>query len=105
VSWKEKRERKESKKSGQKMSMVTYKITQRTRSWSLSAPATLPNVKGMADLPCIQHILDANRLTWPDVGHHPDLLICEIHPRQLTTKPTLDLNHRHAKEMQELAST
>jgi hypothetical protein len=26
----------------------------------------------VAALPCIQHILDANRLTWSGVGHHPD---------------------------------
>jgi hypothetical protein len=26
----------------------------------------------MVALPCIQRILDANRLTWSDVGHHPD---------------------------------
>jgi len=29
--------------------------------------------QAVAALPCIQHILDANRLTWSGVGHHPDL--------------------------------
>ena len=46
--------------------------TQRTRSWSLTAPVTLPNEQDVAALPWLQHILDANRLTWSDVGHHPD---------------------------------
>ncbi len=45
-----------------------------SRSWSLTAPATLPDEQAAAALPCIQHILDANRLTWSDVGHHPDCL-------------------------------
>jgi hypothetical protein len=35
---------------------------QRTRWWSLAAPATLPNEQAVAALPHIQHILDANRL-------------------------------------------
>jgi hypothetical protein len=38
--------------------------TQRRRSWTLTAPATLPNEQAVAALPCIQHILHANRLTW-----------------------------------------
>jgi hypothetical protein len=45
---------------------------QRSRSWSATAPATLPNEQALAALPGIQHVLDANRLTWPDVGLHPD---------------------------------
>ena len=47
--------------------------TQRSRSWSLTAPVTLPNEETVVDLPCIRHILGTNRLTWSDVGHHPDL--------------------------------
>jgi hypothetical protein len=31
-----------------------------------------PNEQAVAPLPSIQHILDVNRLTCSDVGHHPD---------------------------------
>jgi hypothetical protein len=78
---------------------------QRTRSWTLSAPATLPNEQAVAALPCIQHILDAKRLAWSDVGQHPDCQFASFIPRQSTTKTNPGPNHRHAKEMQDLAST
>jgi hypothetical protein len=44
----------------------------------------------VATLPCIQHILDANRLTWSDVGHHPDCLFASFMPSQ-QQGPTWDL--------------
>jgi hypothetical protein len=93
------------KKANRKMEERGWQITQHTRSRSLTAQATLPNEQAAAALPCIQHILDANRLTWSGVGHHPDLLICELHPRQSTTRANMGPHHRHAKEMQELTST
>jgi hypothetical protein len=75
----------------------------RTWSWSLTAPATLPSEENVAAFPCIQHILDANRRTrcW----QASRLSICELHPRQSTTRTNMGPNHRHAKEMQEMAST
>jgi hypothetical protein len=45
----------------------------------------------VAALPCIQRILDANHLTWPDVGHHPDCpFAIFIHASQ-QHEPTRDL--------------
>ncbi len=67
-----KRERKKRKKWNRKMEQRRPQTTQGSRSWSLTAPATLPNEQAVAAFPCIQNILDANRLTWPDVGLHPD---------------------------------
>jgi hypothetical protein len=55
-----------------KMEQSAPQTTQRTRSWSLTATAMLPDEEAVAALPCNQQILDANRLTWSDVGHHPD---------------------------------
>jgi hypothetical protein len=49
--------------------------------------------KAVAAIPCIQHILDAKRLTWPDVGLHPDCLfamLAFIHASQ-QQEPTCDL--------------
>jgi hypothetical protein len=66
------KEKRKKKKVESKMHCRPPQATQRTRSWSFTAPATLPNEQAVAALPCIQHILDANRLTWSDVGHHPD---------------------------------
>ena len=55
------------------MAFSSPQTTQHTRSRSLTAPATLPNEQAVTALFFIQHILDANRLTWSDVvGHHPD---------------------------------
>jgi hypothetical protein len=65
--------------------------TQRSRSWSLTAPATLPNEQAVAALPCIQHILDANRLTSPDVGLHPDCLFASFIHASQQQEPTCDL--------------
>ena len=65
--------------------------TQRTRSWTLTAPATLPNEQAVAALPCIQHILDANRLTSPDVGLHPDCLFASFIHASQQQEPTCDL--------------
>jgi len=64
--------------------------TQRTRSWSLTA-ATLPNEQAVADLPCIQHILDAYRLTWPDVYLHPDCQFASFIHASQQQEPTWDL--------------
>ena len=62
--------------------------TQRSRSWSPTAPATLPNEQAVAAFPCIQQILDANRLTWPGVGLHPDCQFASfIHASQQQEPP------------------
>jgi hypothetical protein len=90
------------KKWNREMEHRGPQTTQRTRRWSLSAPATLPNEESVADLSCIQHILDANRLAWSDVGHHPDCQFASF--IQSTTRTNPGPTHRHAKEMQELAS-
>ena len=45
----------------------------------------------MAALPCIQHILDANRLTWPDVRHHPDCQFASFIHASQQQEPTWDL--------------
>jgi hypothetical protein len=65
--------------------------TQRSRSWSPTAPATLPNEENVAALPCIQHILDANRLIWPDVGQHPDCPFASFIHASQQQEPTCDL--------------
>ena len=77
--------------------------TQRSRSWTLTAPATLPNEQAVAALPCIQHILDAHRLTWSGVGHHPDCQFSSfIHasPQQETTwDPIIDTRRKCRKRL------
>ncbi len=50
----------------------------------------LPNEKDVAALPCIQHILDANRLTWSDVGHHPDCQFASFIHASQQHEPTRD---------------
>ena len=65
--------------------------TPRTRNWSLTAPATLRSEQAVAALPCIQHILDANRLTWSDVGHHPDCQCASFIHASQQQEPTWDL--------------
>ena len=54
-------------------------------------PATLPNEQAAAALPCIQHILDANRLTWSDVGFHPDCPFASFIHASQQQEPTWDL--------------
>jgi hypothetical protein len=54
------------------------------------APATLPNEEVVAALPCIQHILDANRRTWPDVGHHVDCPFASFIHASQQQEPTRD---------------
>ena len=66
-------------------------LTPRSRSWTLTAPAALPNEQAVADLPCIQHILDANRLTWSDVGLHPDCPFASFIHASQQQEPTWDL--------------
>ena len=66
-------------------------LTPRSRSWTLTAPAALPNEQAVADLPCIQHILDANRLTWSDVGLHPDCQFASFIHASQQQEPTWDL--------------
>ena len=58
---------------------------------SAKAPAALPNEQAVADLPCIQHILDANRLTWSDVGLHPDCPFASFIHASQQQEPTWDL--------------
>ena len=53
----------------------------------------------MAALPCIQRIVDANRLTWSDVGHLPDCQFASFIHASQQQEPSGD-QHRHAKEMQ-----
>jgi hypothetical protein len=85
-----KKKQEEKKKKGNEWRRP--QTTQRTRSWSrLSAPATLPNAQAVAALLCIQHILDANRLTWADVGRHPALLIASFIHASQQQEPTWDL--------------
>jgi hypothetical protein len=45
------------KKWIRKMEQRGPQTTQRSRSWSLAAPATLPNEQAVAAFPCTQHIL------------------------------------------------
>jgi hypothetical protein len=45
----------------------------------------------VAALPCIQHILDANRLTWPGVGQHPDCPFASFIHASQQQEPTWDL--------------
>jgi hypothetical protein len=47
--------------------------------------------KPLADLHCIQHILDANRLTWSDVGHHPDCQFASFIHASQQQEPNLEL--------------
>jgi hypothetical protein len=76
------------KKVNRKMEMLEPQTAQRTRPWSPTAPATLPNEQAVAAFPRIQHILDANRLTWPDVGLHPD---CQF--ARASSTPVNNKNH------------
>jgi len=62
-----------------------------TGSWSPTAPATLPNEQAVAALPCIQHRLEANRLTWSDVGLHPDRQFASFIHASQQHEPTWDL--------------
>ena len=78
------------KKWHRKMSSVTRKL-RNAPDRSLSAPAMLPNEEAVAALPCIQHILDANRLTWPDVRHHPDCQFASFIHASQQQEPTWDL--------------
>jgi hypothetical protein len=55
-----------------------------------TAPATLPNEQAVAAFPCIQHILDANRRTWPDVGLHPDCPFASFIHASQQQEPTRD---------------
>jgi hypothetical protein len=77
------------KKWNRKWSSVDRKL--RTRSWSLTAPATLPHEEAVAALPCIQHTLDANRLTWSDVRLHPDRPFASFIHASPQQEPTWDL--------------
>ena len=79
------------KKWNRKMEQRGPQTAQRSRSWSLSAPATLPNEQAVAAFPCIQHRLDANRLTWPDVGLHPDCQFASFIHASQQQEPTRDL--------------
>ena len=45
----------------------------------------------MAALPCIQHTLDANGLTWSDVGLHPDRPFASFIHASPQQEPTWDL--------------
>jgi hypothetical protein len=45
----------------------------------------------VAALPCIQHILDANRLTWSGVGHHADCQFASFIHASQQREPTWDL--------------
>ena len=82
--------RKKGKSGIEKWRRRRPQTTQRIRSWSLSAPATLPNEQAVAALPCIQHILDANRLTWPGVGQHPDCPFASFIHASQQQEPTWD---------------
>ena len=87
----------EPKKKGKKKTIESENgvgdrnLTPRSRSWTLTAPAALPNEQAVADLPCIQHILDANRLTWSDVGHHADCQFASFIHASQQQEPTWDL--------------
>jgi hypothetical protein len=62
-------------------------------------PAAIPNEEVVADLPCIQHILDANRLTRSDFWHHPDCQFASFSKASQQQEPTWDLaKHRHARK-------
>jgi hypothetical protein len=79
------------KKWNRKMEQRGPQTVQRRRSWSLTATsATLPNEQAVAALPYTQHILDANRLTWPDVGHHPDCQFASFIHASQQQEPTRD---------------
>ena len=78
-------------RASRRMYPVPPQTAQRTRSWSLTAPATLANEKAVAALPCIHHIVDANRLTWPGVGHHPDCQFASFIHASQQREPTWDL--------------
>jgi hypothetical protein len=51
----------------------------------------LANEQGVAALPCIQHILDANRLAWSHVGHHPDCQMASVIHGSQQQEATCDL--------------
>ena len=65
--------------------------TQRSRSWTLTAPATLPNEQAVAALPSIQHVPDVNRLTCSAIGHHPDCQFASFIHASQQQEPTRDL--------------
>ena len=86
------------KKWNRKMEQRGPQTAQRSRSWSHTAPATLPNEQAVASFPCVQHILDANRLTWPGVGLHPDcqfaIFIHASQQQEPTRDPIIDTRRK-----------
>ena len=65
--------------------------TRKEDDLEFTAPATLPNEQAVSALPCVQHILDANRLTWSDVGLHPDCQFASFIHASQQQGPTRDL--------------
>jgi hypothetical protein len=47
--------------------------------------------RGCSSLHSVQHILDANRLTWSGVGHHPDCQFASFIHASQQREPTWDL--------------
>ena len=67
-------------------------LTPRSRCWSLRATSgTLPYEQVVAAFSCILHVLEANRLTWPGVGLHPDRQFASFIHASQQQEPTWDL--------------